>query len=342
MIDRALAIAGLAVSVVSLVLPTLFPAINRKITWVGLACGILLLVAAGGIALLPDGEAQTPTPSSASVPSAEITCGEVPKDMPISVQEQLKGELEGKAQAVTKLLGSASLQGKIDTSRTELYEQHKNLDQHQIDMFYMWVLCQIILSDKNMSGPEKVKQWMQVRSSFDKQSRTFRPGEPVSNDQNSARLEVVNWNMSYPPTQDVVKSGITGISSDIYFQNTNDTVVITNRGSNYRFEYSEKPLSTEEEDAFMKVLDAPFASQGEFTGNEIPPKAGYYFTAYDNQFKKEQWDLILAGKAFEYLFVETEYSASSNVFVTERCFFINRDYPAIHNCLDHNRIFARG
>jgi hypothetical protein len=61
MIDRALAIAGLAVSIISLVLPTMFPAINRKIAWGGLACGVLLLGAAGGIAFFPDGEAQTPT-----------------------------------------------------------------------------------------------------------------------------------------------------------------------------------------------------------------------------------------------------------------------------------------
>jgi hypothetical protein len=41
MIDRAVGIAGLAVSIASLVLPSLFPAINRKIAWGGLACGFL-------------------------------------------------------------------------------------------------------------------------------------------------------------------------------------------------------------------------------------------------------------------------------------------------------------
>jgi hypothetical protein len=101
-------------------------------------------------------------------------------------------------------------------------------------------------------------------------------------------------------------------------------------------------MSKEEEDTFMRMLDAAFASRRGLAGNEIPPKAGTNFTAYDNQFKKEQWDNILAGKAFEYLFIEVEYSASANVFVTEKCFFINRDYPAIHHCIDHNRIFARG
>jgi hypothetical protein len=67
MIDRAVGIAGLAVSIASLVLPSLFPAINRKIAWGGFACGIVFLVAAAGIAFFPDGEAQSPPAAQAPV-----------------------------------------------------------------------------------------------------------------------------------------------------------------------------------------------------------------------------------------------------------------------------------
>ena len=114
--------------------------------------------------------AALPCVLAASHARAEIACGDVPTDVPIAIQEQLKGEVEGKAQAVTKLLGSANLKGAIDTSRTELHEEHRNLDQHQIDMYSLWVFCQIISSEKTMSAADKAKLLMQVRSSFGQQS----------------------------------------------------------------------------------------------------------------------------------------------------------------------------
>jgi hypothetical protein len=65
MIDRALEIAGVALPIIGLVLPTVFPAISRRIAWGGIYCGILLLGAAGAVALFSDGEAQTPTVNQA-------------------------------------------------------------------------------------------------------------------------------------------------------------------------------------------------------------------------------------------------------------------------------------
>ena len=65
MIDRALGIAGLAISTITLVVPSVCPSINRKVAWAGGAFGVLLLGAAGGIAFLPDGQAQ-------SVPAGQI------------------------------------------------------------------------------------------------------------------------------------------------------------------------------------------------------------------------------------------------------------------------------
>src|SRR5260370_37776756 len=60
---------------------------------------------------------------------AQISCGELPKDLPVAVREQLKGDVEGKAQLLTKMLGDAQLKGKVETSRTELHQEHSNLDQ---------------------------------------------------------------------------------------------------------------------------------------------------------------------------------------------------------------------
>jgi hypothetical protein len=62
MIDRALGVAGLGLGVISLVLLTVYPVINKYIAWAGLMLGAVLIVAAVFVALLPEGA--TPSPSS--------------------------------------------------------------------------------------------------------------------------------------------------------------------------------------------------------------------------------------------------------------------------------------
>jgi hypothetical protein len=104
----------------------------------------------------------------ASFPAlAQTSCGDAPKDVPLLTQEQLKGDVTGKAQTFMKL-GAAQIQGAVDASRTELYEQHKDVDKHQIDMYFMWISCKIISSDKNISTSDKMNMWFNVRSAFEK------------------------------------------------------------------------------------------------------------------------------------------------------------------------------
>jgi len=85
----------------------------------------------------------------ASFPAfAQRSCGDAPKEIPVLIQEQLKGDVTGKAQTFMKL-GAGQIQGAVDASRTELYEQHKSVDQHQIDMYFMWVSCQVIMAGQD-------------------------------------------------------------------------------------------------------------------------------------------------------------------------------------------------
>jgi hypothetical protein len=97
---------------------------------------------------------------------AQVSCGDPPKDVPAYIQEQLKGDAEGRAQALTRILGGLEIKGSVDASRTELYEQHRNLDQHQIDMYFMWVSCQAIMADRTLTTVDKLMMWTQVRSAF--------------------------------------------------------------------------------------------------------------------------------------------------------------------------------
>jgi hypothetical protein len=156
----------------------------------------------------------------------------------------------------------------------------------------------------------------------------------------SARLEIVNWIFAHPGEPRPPKFGITGISADIYIQNKSDAVVVSGVSYNFHFQYVQREISREEEDKFMGMVDFRFdPAQG--AGNEISPHDGMFFTVYDNSLTKEAWDNVLSGTAFEYFFLEIQYSALSHTRVTERCFFFTKDYPSVHSCLDHNRIFTK-
>ena len=60
MIDRALAIAGVAIPIIGAFLPEVSSKIPKKIKWISLWLGVFLLVVAAVIFFLPDGEAQQP------------------------------------------------------------------------------------------------------------------------------------------------------------------------------------------------------------------------------------------------------------------------------------------
>lgn len=96
-----------------------------------------------------------------AVRAQQISCGEVPK-IQRSVEQKLKGDVEGKAQLFTKLLGNADLQGAVETSKTELYQQHQDVGKDEIDLYFAWVSCQTIASDRTLSSTDKVNQWMAI------------------------------------------------------------------------------------------------------------------------------------------------------------------------------------
>jgi hypothetical protein len=83
---------------------------------------------------------------------AQVNCGDQPKDVPPDVQQKLSGDIQGKAQLFTKLLGDAGLTGKVDASRNEVYQKYHNIDKSQIDRYMIWVSCQTINADHSLSA----------------------------------------------------------------------------------------------------------------------------------------------------------------------------------------------
>jgi WD40 repeat protein len=91
-----------------------------------------------------------------------VNCGEQPKELPPDVQEQIKGDVEGKAQLFTKLLGDAQLKGKVEASKTELQQKYKDVDKAQMDRYMSWVSCQSIMQDKELTTAQKNKLWLDL------------------------------------------------------------------------------------------------------------------------------------------------------------------------------------
>lgn len=98
--------------------------------------------------------------------SAEIVCGPQPTVSPSSSAEGFKADATGKAQLLSKILPSAEINGKIEQWKTEQRQQYKDLDQHELTFYWVWVSCQMINHSKEMTDPQKNEQWGKVRAAF--------------------------------------------------------------------------------------------------------------------------------------------------------------------------------
>lgn len=110
--------------------------------------------------------------------SAQGACG----DPPPVANESLKGEINGKAQVVSRYLGDAQLSGKIETSRTEIFSKYP--DGERANAYFEYQICVLIFSDKTMSTSEKLEELKKIRREFQKPlvkkvSIIIRPSEPI-------------------------------------------------------------------------------------------------------------------------------------------------------------------
>jgi hypothetical protein len=93
---------------------------------------------------------------------AQVQCGAQPQEVPPDVQQRIQGDVEGKAQAFTKLLGDVNLKGKVDASRNEVYQKYNDVDKAHIDHYMIWVSCQNIMLDKQLSARDKSVLWIEI------------------------------------------------------------------------------------------------------------------------------------------------------------------------------------
>jgi hypothetical protein len=90
---------------------------------------------------------------------AQPSCGDPPR-----VDDQrLKGDLEGKAQFLSKLVGDASLKGQIETARTDIFSKYPNAGATRSDAYLEYMFCSFVLTDPKLPTQEKFRSIQEFR-----------------------------------------------------------------------------------------------------------------------------------------------------------------------------------
>lgn len=90
---------------------------------------------------------------------AQPSCGDPPR-----VDDQtLKGDLEGKAQFLSRLVGDANLKGQIETARTDIFSKYPNAGEAHSDAYLEYMFCSFVLSDPKLTAQEKLRAILEFR-----------------------------------------------------------------------------------------------------------------------------------------------------------------------------------
>jgi hypothetical protein len=97
-----------------------------------------------------------------SLPSLSLAqhrlCGSPPEFKSTSEEiENLKGELQGKAQILSRFVGDAGLSGKVENERKSIYQSADKVSAAQQDAYLSYIFCVLIMDDNKLSTQEKLK-----------------------------------------------------------------------------------------------------------------------------------------------------------------------------------------
>jgi hypothetical protein len=91
-------------------------------------------------------------------------CGKTPEFE--SKSEETKktvGDLQGKAEGLAKLVGSAELGGKISAERQTIYKNNQAAEAARNDAYLAYVFCVIIMDDNKLDSPARLKALQEFR-----------------------------------------------------------------------------------------------------------------------------------------------------------------------------------
>jgi hypothetical protein len=107
---------------------------------------------------------------SSIVSAQPLDCGK-PPELPLKSQEteKLKGELEGKAQMLSRLIGNADLKGAVETERNTLFQSADQVLAAWQANYLSYVFCASVMSDKSLSVEKRIDAWRQFQQAMQPQ-----------------------------------------------------------------------------------------------------------------------------------------------------------------------------
>jgi len=101
------------------------------------------------------------------VSAQPLDCGK-PPELPYKSQEseKLKGELEGKAQMLSRLVGNADLKGAVETERKTLFQSADQVLVAWQANYLSYEFCASVMSDKSLSVEKRIDAWHQFQQAM--------------------------------------------------------------------------------------------------------------------------------------------------------------------------------
>ena len=110
---------------------------------------------------------------------AKLSCG-APPELQTKAQdtEKIKGDLQGKAQLLSRFVGDASLSGKIEQEKISIYQSADTVSAAQQIAYVYYIFCSIILPDTTLSTPDKIKALTDFQDKMREPSKSGTTVEP--------------------------------------------------------------------------------------------------------------------------------------------------------------------
>ncbi|MCP3380171.1 MULTISPECIES: hypothetical protein [unclassified Bradyrhizobium] len=106
----------------------------------------------------------------------QINCGPPPTlSQELQNNEAIKGNLQGKAQLLSKYVGQAELGGQIETTKSEIYTQSQDYYPAQQEAYLSYLFCSIISADPKFTTPEKLDALIKYKAARQKSSSNDLP-----------------------------------------------------------------------------------------------------------------------------------------------------------------------
>jgi hypothetical protein len=90
------------------------------------------------------------------------TCG----DPPPVTDETLKGEIQGRANMLTRFFGDAQITGQVDMARTDIFSHYPHAEQGRATAYFQYVLCALLFSDSSLDSHEKIETWLRIKDAL--------------------------------------------------------------------------------------------------------------------------------------------------------------------------------